>query len=57
MKIKQKSIDNFIITDRVCGEYCEKEYLYYSREEAIDLFKEDFKDLYELEAESLSDEF
>ncbi len=51
MTVKQKSLDNYIITDVVAGRYCEMEYLYYSKKESISLFKEKFAELYELEGE------
>lgn len=57
MTIKQKALDWFIISARICGEYCEKEYLYYDRDEAIALFKADFADLYEIEVDNASDVF
>jgi len=57
MTITQKHTDNFIITDIIFGKFCQKEYLYYSKEEATELFKKDFKELYNLQKEEALDAF
>lgn len=56
MTIKTKSADNYIISDIILGVYQEMEYLYYSKEESICMFKEKFSQEYELQSEEKLDE-
>ena len=49
MTIKTISDEEYIVSDVICNQYYNEHYFYYSEMEAIELFKEKFKDLYKLE--------
>ena len=46
MTVTEKSNDNFIVRDIIFGQVESKEYLYYSKEESVALFKEEFEEYY-----------
>lgn len=52
-----KNWDSIIITDLINNVYYKQQYIYYTKKEAILLFKEKFKIEYELQKENLIDNF
>ena len=52
MNVTRKSDDNFIISDVINNQRHEVEYLYYTEEESISRFKQQFKEEYLLEEEA-----
>jgi len=55
MKVKQLSSDHFIISDIIYRRLVEKEFLYYSRSESIELFSDEHKDFYIQKEEEILD--
>jgi len=42
---------SIIITDIINNQFCKNQYIYYTKKEAIQLFKEKFKKEYELQSQ------
>ena len=55
MEINKINEEYFIISDVICNKRIEMCYMYYSKDEAIALFEEKFKDEYALQNESILD--
>ena len=51
MDITRKSDDNFIISDVINDQRYHREYLYYTEEESISRFKQEFREEYLLQEE------
>jgi len=55
MNIKEVNKEHYIISDVINNKRVEMDYMYYSRDEAITLFKEKYEDDYALQNESILD--
>ena len=55
MKVTKLGYQNYLIVDTILGAYCSTEYYYWSKKEAVSLFKDKYKELYLLQREAEED--
>jgi len=55
MTIRKLGFKWYVIEEIICNRFCSKQYMYYTKREALQLFKRDFEELFILQNEDRQD--